>query len=185
MHAGADVACLHQAVIDTEDQHQRYLGDEQQAEEEGQSAQRLVVAALKRNVVDLIDRHSQQVESRRGDHGDGDRVQPKVSIADIGDVGSQQNERRMRDIDDVQHAEGNRDADGHGGVEPSQQQAGDKRVQQKIEGKIHARYSTGAFIARQQGVQVHPAVSPKGTLLGAHDVTRAFPGVCAERRGVA
>ena len=65
MQAGPDIGRLHRPVVDAEDQHQRDLGDEQQAEEERQAAQRLVVAPLEGDVVDLIDRHAEQVEGRQ------------------------------------------------------------------------------------------------------------------------
>src|SRR5262249_52569746 len=57
-----DVPALHRTVVDAEDQDQRHFGDEQDAEEEGETAQRLVVAPLEGDVVDLIGRHTEQVE---------------------------------------------------------------------------------------------------------------------------
>ena len=47
----------------------------------------------------------------------------------------------MRDIDDVEHAEGDRNAGGDGGIEAAEHQAGDDRVDQKIE--IHAAWTGG------------------------------------------
>ena len=62
-----------------------------------------------------------------------DRIHPERDVQNVGDVGAKDDERRMRDIDDVEHAEGDRDSDCHGGIEPAQQQAGDQGVPQKIE----------------------------------------------------
>ena len=53
--ARPDIGRLHVAVVDAEHQHQRDLGDEQQAEEEREPAQRILAALLERRVVDLID----------------------------------------------------------------------------------------------------------------------------------
>src|ERR1700681_1778127 len=44
----------------------------------------------------------------------------------------------MRDVDDVENAEGDRDADRHGGVEASQQQSRDHGIDQQLYWKIHA-----------------------------------------------
>ena len=60
-----DIRRLHVAVVDAEHQDQRHLGDEQQAEEEGETAQRLLPAPLEGDVVDLIDRRTQQIERRQ------------------------------------------------------------------------------------------------------------------------
>ena len=43
----------------------------------------------------------------------------------------------MRDVDDVEHAERDRHADRHGGVEAAEQNAGDHGVDQKVEAKAH------------------------------------------------
>ncbi len=48
----------------------------------------------------------------------------------------------MRDVDDVEHAEGDRDADRDGGVEAAEQHAGDDGVEQKVHGDAHGG-STG------------------------------------------
>jgi hypothetical protein len=76
-----------------------------------QAAQRLVVPSLEGDVVDLIDRHAEQVERRQHDHRRQDRIDPQHGDGDIGDVGAQQDESGMGDIDDIQHAEGNRHTD--------------------------------------------------------------------------
>ena len=56
MDAGADIGGFDVAVVDAEHQDQRHFGDEQQAEEERQAAQRFLAALFERQVVDLIDR---------------------------------------------------------------------------------------------------------------------------------
>ena len=49
---------------------------------------------------------------------------PNVVLHDVGDVGAQNDEGRMGDVDDVQHAERDRHADRDGGIEAAEQQAG-------------------------------------------------------------
>ena len=44
----------------------------------------------------------------------------------------------MRDIDDIEDAERDRNADCHGGVEAAEQDAGDQRIDEKLDGKIHS-----------------------------------------------
>ncbi len=53
--ARPDIGRLDVAVVDAEHEDQHHLGDEQQAEEEGEPAQRFLAALLERLVVDLID----------------------------------------------------------------------------------------------------------------------------------
>ena len=60
-----DVGGLDVAVVDAEHQDQPDLGDEQQAEEEREAAQRLLAALLERLVIDLIDRGAERVERRQ------------------------------------------------------------------------------------------------------------------------
>ena len=43
----------------------------------------------------------------------------------------------MRDVDDVEHAERDRHADRHGGIEAAEQQAGHQGVAQQVERQIH------------------------------------------------
>ena len=43
----------------------------------------------------------------------------------------------MRDVDDIEHAEGDRHADRHRCVEAAQKQAGHQGVAQQIEGQVH------------------------------------------------
>jgi hypothetical protein len=45
----------------------------------------------------------------------------------------------MRDVDDIEHSEGDRDAGRHGGVKASEQQSGDDRIDQ--ERRFHAGLS--------------------------------------------
>ena len=62
---GVDIARLHVAIVDAEDQDQRHFGDEQQTEEEGEPAQRLLSALLERQVIDLIDQRAEIIEGRQ------------------------------------------------------------------------------------------------------------------------
>ena len=64
-----------------------------------------------------------------------DRVDAEASIDDVGDVGAEDDEGRMRDVDDVEDAERDRHADRHGGVEAAEQQPGDDGIDQQVPGK--------------------------------------------------
>src|SRR3954462_6032196 len=44
----------------------------------------------------------------------------------------------MRDVDDVEHAECDRNSDRHGDIEAAEQHARNNGVEQKLEGEIHA-----------------------------------------------
>ncbi len=77
MQARADIARLDKAVVDAEDQDQRDLADKQQAEEEGQTLDRLVAAPLEGVIVELVDRHAEHKEDRHHDDADHDRVDPE------------------------------------------------------------------------------------------------------------
>src|SRR5207248_3237009 len=134
--ARPDIEGLDVAVIDAEDQDQHHLGDEEQAEKERETAQRLLSAPLERLVIDLIDAGTEQVERRQHDDAGHDRVDAEAGIDDIGDVGAEDDEGGMRDIDDVEDAERDRHADGDGGVEAAQQNAGDQRIDQQVETKV-------------------------------------------------
>ena len=67
-----------EAVIDAEDEDQRDLGDEQNAEEEGEAAERLLAAALEGLVIDPIDRRAQQVEGRQRQDSGQDRIEAEA-----------------------------------------------------------------------------------------------------------
>ena len=63
---------------------------------------------------------------------------PSALVDDVGDVGAEDDEGRMRDIDDVENAERDRDADGDGGIEAAEQKPGDQGIDQEIVRNIHA-----------------------------------------------
>src|SRR5439155_4130180 len=111
----------------------RDFGDKQEAEEKRQPLDRLFAAQLERVVVEAIDRHADQVEHRQHDDADQDRVKAVPAVEDIGRVGTEQDKRRLGNIGDVEHAEGNLDADRHRGVKAAEQDPGDDRIDEKIE----------------------------------------------------
>jgi hypothetical protein len=51
----------------------------------------------------------------------------------------------MRDVDDVEHAERDRDADRHRDVEAAKQNAGDDRVDQQFDGEVHGSILPGGL----------------------------------------
>src|SRR6201999_598413 len=117
MDAWADIGSLDIAIIDAEGEDQPDLGDEQKTEEEGQAAQRFLSAFLERQVIDLIDDRAEREEHRQHDDAGDDRIDAETGAEKIGDVRAENDETRMRDVDDIEHAEGNRDAGGDRGVE--------------------------------------------------------------------
>src|SRR5947209_19610693 len=104
MQARTDIGGLDKPVIDAEHENQPDLADKQQTEEEGETLYRLLTAPFERVVVDLVDRHADEKKRRSHDGADQDRVDAEVGVDDIGDKGPEHDERRVRDVDDVEHA---------------------------------------------------------------------------------
>ena len=127
--AGPDIGSFDVAIVDAEHQDQRHFGDEQQAKEECKAAQRFLAAFFEREVVDLIDRHAERVEERQHQYADDDGVDAEIDVDEISEVGAENDEGRMRNIDDVEHAERDRNAGGDGGIKSTEQQPGGDRVQ--------------------------------------------------------
>ena len=75
----ADIAGIDVAVVDAEHQDQPDLGDEQDAEEEREAAQRLLSALLERQVVDLVDGRAERIEDRQHQQADQDRIEPEAA----------------------------------------------------------------------------------------------------------
>ena len=86
MQARPDIGCLDQAIIHAEHQHERDLGDEQEAEEEGEATQCFLAAPLEGNVVHLIDCRAEKIERRQRNHAREDRIDAKRRVAYEGDV---------------------------------------------------------------------------------------------------
>jgi len=78
-----DVARLDVAIVDPEHEDQRHLGDEQDAEEEGEAAQRILAVLLERQVVDLVDRGTQQIEGGQREDAGQDRVEAELGAEEI------------------------------------------------------------------------------------------------------
>ena len=138
MDARPDIARRHRSVVDTEAENERDFADEQQAEEKSDAAEALLAAPLERPVIDLVDRGAEREEDRQGDDAGHDRVDTERGVGDIGDERAEDDEGRMRQIGDVEHAKRDRDADTHRGVETAQQQPGDDGVDQQLERDAHA-----------------------------------------------
>ena len=81
MQAWPDIRRLDQPIVHAEHQHERDLGDEQQAEEEREAAQRFVAASFEGDVVHLIDRRAEQIERRQRDHAARIGSMPNVVLA--------------------------------------------------------------------------------------------------------
>ncbi len=143
LQAGPDIGCLDQAVVDAEHQHQRDLGDEQQAEEECEAAQCFIAASFEGDVVDLVDRGAEQIERRQREHGGQDRIHPQRRVGQVGDVGTEDDEGGMGNVDDVEHAEGDRHADRDGGIESAKQQPGHHGIAEEGDGRFHYGCQSG------------------------------------------
>ncbi len=74
---------------------------------------------------------------RQHDDTDHDRIEAEPGVDDIGDVRAEDDEGGMCDVDDVEDAERDRDAERHGGIEPAEQNAGNHGVDQQIEAEAH------------------------------------------------
>jgi hypothetical protein len=157
MQAWADVARLDVTIVDAKDENQKHLSDEQQAEKKGEPAQGFLSTLFKREVVNLIDESAEYIERRQHHDAHHDGIDPELDIDDIGDVGSENDERRMGDVHDVEHAEGNRNASRDCGVESAEQKPRDNRVHQQIEGNIHTRLNRLAAAMHCQTVRPNDA----------------------------
>jgi hypothetical protein len=73
----------------------------------------------------------------------------------------------MRDIDDIEHAKRDRDSGGNSGIEAAEQQPGDNRAYQKIDGYFHAILDGRARAYNVVGISplVPCSYSPAGGLL--------------------
>jgi len=127
--AGADVGRRHRAVISPGGEHQRHLGDEQDAEEERQALHGGVAAPLEAFVIEAVENHAEQEEGRNHDEPGQHRVQAEIAVQQPGREGPHDDEGRVRQVRDVEHPERDRDAQRHGCVEAAQQHAGQHRVQ--------------------------------------------------------
>src|SRR5262249_14223632 len=137
MQARPDVARLDVAIVNTEHENQNHFGHEQQAEEKGEPTQGFLSTFFKRQIVDLVDERAEQIERRQHHDAGHNGVNPEGDVDDVGNVGSENDERRMRDVHNVEHAEGNRNAGCNSGVEAAEQKPRDNRVHQQVEGNIH------------------------------------------------
>jgi hypothetical protein len=133
----ADIGGGHQPVVDTEVEDQENLGDEHDAEKEHQPTQRFLSGTLEALEIDAVDRRPSGEEQGRDRHPDEDRIDPPGAVDDVGNVCPDHHEGRMRDVDDVELAEDDRQAERHRRVEPAEQQARHDRVGEQLRRKDH------------------------------------------------
>jgi hypothetical protein len=69
----------------------------------------------------LVDAHAQEIERRQHDDSGRHRIGSRRRVDDVGNVGAKDDEARVGDVDDVEHAERYRYAGRNGGVEPAKQ----------------------------------------------------------------
>ncbi len=201
VQARPDVARLDITIVDAEDEDEHHLGHEQQAEKKGEAAQKFLAPLFKRQVIDLVDKSAEQIEHRQHHNADYDGVDAERDIDDVGDVGPENDERRMRDVDNVEHAEGNRDTGRDGGVKAAEQEPRDNGIHQEIEGNIHTRLnrrrcrralpdSSPGYDARPRSVIELPALLPSEAFafLLSHSSRPAatdFAALCRKAGGLA
>src|SRR5882724_5080006 len=80
----ADVARLHQPILDAELQAETNLDDEEEAEEEDEPSQRFLAASLEAPVVDAVDGGPKQVEDGGEEEAGEDGVEPKSADHHVG-----------------------------------------------------------------------------------------------------
>ena len=125
MQTRPDIRRLDKAVIDTKDEDQRHFSDEEKTEEESQTLDRFLASALERIIIDLVHSHADEKERRYHDDADQDRIDAEIGIDEISDKRPEHYEGRVRDIDDVEHAERDRHADCDRGIKAAEQEPDD------------------------------------------------------------
>ena len=65
---------------------------------------------------------------------DEDRIEAELGAEEIGDVGAEDDEGGVGDVDDVENAERNRHPHRHRGIEAAEQQAGRHCIEQQVVG---------------------------------------------------
>ena len=123
------------------------------AEKEGEAAQRFIVLTLETLVVKPVSAGTDQEEHGNANYSRQDRIQPPQAVEHVGDIGAQNNESRMGDIDDVELTERNGEPEAHRGIKAAQQHAGDQRIKQEIDGeqRTTALPETGNVIPSRAG----------------------------------
>jgi hypothetical protein len=67
-------------------------------------------------------------DRRQRHHARQDRIDAEAHIEQVGNIGTENDESGMRDVDDVENAERDRNADGHRGIKSAEQDARNNRV---------------------------------------------------------
>src|SRR6516164_7681880 len=111
MQGRTDIGRFDKAVVDAKDQDQGHFAYKQQAKEESEALNRLLAALLEGVEIDLVHRHADQKKYRRHDDADQDRIDAEIRIDQIGDKRPEHDKGRVGDVNDVEHAEGDRHAD--------------------------------------------------------------------------
>jgi hypothetical protein len=88
-------------------------------------------------VVHAVDADPEQVEERRQQHRDEQRIEAERRADGDDCEGAGHHQRRVGDVDDVEHAEGDGEPRRRGGVKAAEQQPADDPVQQQHEVGIH------------------------------------------------
>ena len=133
MEARPDIGGFDKPVINTEDEDECDLSDKQQTKEKCQALDRFLAAPLESIIIDVIDTDPDKKKRRRHDDPDQDRIDAEIGIESVGDKRAEHDERGVGDIDDVEHAEGDRHANCDRGIEAAEQEPGDDRVDRQVE----------------------------------------------------
>lgn len=92
---------------------------------------------LEQRVIDLVEECAEHEEGRSGDQAAEKRVQPEMRVEQKDRKAAQDDEGRVREVRNVQHAEGDLDAERDCRVEAAQQQSGGGGVQQQPGELVH------------------------------------------------
>ena len=116
-----DVGGVNVGEIDAEQHDQRHFGNEHQTEEEGEPAHGIVAVPLEEMMIKLIEQHAGAVECRRQQQAADDRVDVEGAVEDENRVSPNDRECRVRDVDDIEQAEGDGGAYAQRGIEAAHQ----------------------------------------------------------------
>src|SRR5215470_2088061 len=100
-----------------------------------------------------------KIKDRQHDDADRDRIDAEAGVDDVGDVGAEDDEGGMRDVDDVEDAERNRYADCDRRIKSTEQDPGDQRVDQQIEAEIHLFPPKASLLPRRAHARGRGVVS--------------------------
>ena len=118
----ADIGRRDRALVDAELQDDQHLDDEGDAEEKRDAADAGVAAALlERLVINAVGEQAEHEKQRRDGEPREQRVDVVAVVEQVHAVGGEHQERRMRDMGNVEQSERNGQPDADGCIEAAEQ----------------------------------------------------------------